>query len=430
LTAQRAAAKPRAVWAGPLDALVLVIAAPALLFPTLSRGLTAAALALLGLALLAGWRACRRAWPVTPFNAVLLVFMLTIPIGVWASAFPDLTLPKLTGLILGIAAFRLIALLSSYRRAYERGIALFGLAGLAIWGVGMLGVGWSAKIAPLAAIAARLPRLAADLPGVAESGINANQYAGALTPFLPLAAAVAWSGWRGRSAWRMILGATALLALAATLVLAQSRSAWLGGLAGLAAFGILAGLASPRRWVRRAAVLLPAAVLLAGLLGLLIAGPGCVQQALIASDISRVVGAIGLSGRGEIWQRAFYALEDFPFTGVGLGAFRRVIHLLYPLYSVGPDVDIGHAHNIFLQVGLDLGLIGLAAYVALLVIAFIVGWKVLRKGAAWAQPWAVGLLAGLIGLHVFGLTDAVALGSKPGIALWMGLGLIAALPRE
>ena len=37
--------------------------------------------------------------------------------------------------------------------------------------------------------------------------------------------------------------------------------------------------------------------------------------------------------------------------------------------------------------------------------------------------------SGLVGLHIYGLTDALALGSKPGIAFWMALGLLAALPQ-
>ena len=60
-----------------------------------------------------------------------------------------------------------------------------------------------------------------------------------------------------------------------------------------------------------------------------------------------MLGQLSLDSRVEIWSRALYALQDFPFTGVGLGTFRRVVNLLYPLFLVPPDVDIAHAHNIF-----------------------------------------------------------------------------------
>ena len=44
--------------------------------------------------------------PVTPFSGALLLFAATVGVGVLASAYPDLTLPKATGLILGMGLFR------------------------------------------------------------------------------------------------------------------------------------------------------------------------------------------------------------------------------------------------------------------------------------------------------------------------------------
>jgi O-antigen ligase len=45
----------------------------------------------------------------------------------------------------------------------------------------------------------------------------------------------------------------------------------------------------------------------------------------------------------------------------------RVVPVLYPLFTVPLDSDIAHAHNIFLQTALDLGIPGLVAYLALLI---------------------------------------------------------------
>ena len=129
----------------------------------------------------------------------------------------------------------------------------------------------------------------------------------------------------------------------------------------------------------------------------------------------------------EIWSRALYALQDFPFTGVGLGAFRRVVNVLYPLFLMPPDVDIAHSHNMFLQVGVDLGLIGLVGYVALLIVAAASAWQIASTGRGFAPYLALGALAALIGLHVYGLADALALGSKPSVIFWVVLGLVAAL---
>jgi putative inorganic carbon (HCO3(-)) transporter len=130
----------------------------------------------------------------------------------------------------------------------------------------------------------------------------------------------------------------------------------------------------------------------------------------------------------EIWNRALYAIQDVPFTGWGLGTFREVIWVLYPLFTISPGTDLAHAHNVFLQVALDTGLPGLVAYLALLSVAGIVGWRMARRDET-LRPLALGLLAGLAALHVYGLTDALAPGSKPGLTFWMALGLLAAMER-
>jgi hypothetical protein len=38
-------------------------------------------------------------------------------------------------------------------------------------------------------------------------------------------------------------------------------------------------------------------------------------------------------------------------------------------------------------------------------------------------------MAGLVALHVYGLTDALAPGSKPGLIFWLALGLLAVAER-
>jgi putative inorganic carbon (HCO3(-)) transporter len=211
-----------------------------------------------------------------------------------------------------------------------------------------------------------------------------------------------------------------------TLMLTQSRSGWLGGAAGLLALAILAGLASRQRRLQALAVALPFALILA--FGtFIVLRPDVLAGFLGVSG--GVSGEISFAGRPEIWSRAIYAIQDFSFTGTGLGAFRRVVNLLYPLFTVGPETDIAHAHNMFLQVAVDVGLPGLIAYLALLELAGVVAWGTARRNSGIVRNLGLGCFAGLIALQVYGLTDAMALGSKPGLVFWMALGLIAVLPR-
>jgi len=140
-----------------------------------------------------------------------------------------------------------------------------------------------------------------------------------------------------------------------------------------------------------------------------------------------VTGTLDLSGRLEVWSRALYAIQDFPFTGMGLNTFRRIVPVLYPLFLIGPDYDIAHAHNHLLQAAVDLGLPGLIAYVAIWLITAIMLVSVWRRSQEdiW-RTLAAGLGAGLLAHFIYGLTDAVALGAKPGIAWWALLGLATA----
>ena len=94
--------------------------------------------------------------------------------------------------------------------------------------------------------------------------------------------------------------------------------------------------------------------------------------------------------------------------------------------AIAPNYDYAHAHNIFLQVALDTGIPGLIAYLALLATSAAVLWRAARWQAV-LRPLAIGLIGGLVALHIYGLTDALAPGAKPGLVFWYMLGLIGAI---
>jgi len=211
------------------------------------------------------------------------------------------------------------------------------------------------------------------------------------------------------------------------LLLTQSRSGYLGF-----AIGFLFFLLAPlQKRAPRASLLLLGCGLLLLIITTTVFGPTAVLESVVApvgvESEDFTSGAASLSGRVEIWSRALYGLHDFPLTGMGMNNFRRLAPLLYPLFLFPLDYDIAHAHNHLLQAGLDLGLPGLIAYLAIWGLAAALLRQVWRRGVLLEQALALGSAAGLLAHFVYGITDVVALGSRPGFLFWFLLGLITGL---
>ncbi len=422
-----------------LEWLVVGAAAPLLVFPTLRPRWTAIALGVLAAMWLLRWLVRREPWPVTPFNGTLLLFVVMIPIALRASAFPDVTWPEIVRVVLGLSVFRAVASVARDRRSLGLVSLIFCLMALVLIAIGMVATQWSGygKVGTLQGLTSHIPHLIATLPeDQGPSGVNPNHLAGALVLYLPLSAVVAV---RGSTFCQrppvlsilLLLGGVTFFALVTgTLVLTQSRSAWIGSTAGLIGLVVLAGVTAFRRWVRVLSGSLPVLAIIGLIVVALQVGPERILVLLdpgnSAGGLQTSVGIITLSDRMRIWIRAIYVIHNFPFTGCGLGAFQQVVHF-YPIFSVGLDTEPPHAHNIFLQTALDLGIPGLVAYLALLIVALAVCWRAARRRDPLVRPLALGLAGGLIALHTYGMTDALALGSKPAVVFWFALGLIAAL---
>jgi putative inorganic carbon (HCO3(-)) transporter len=217
----------------------------------------------------------------------------------------------------------------------------------------------------------------------------------------------------------------ALLVTGGTLLLTQSRGAMLGlGIALVALF-----FAWRRRWV----VSLVALVGMVFLAGLLLARfPELLGSVDPAESMGTRTTLSSFDFRLTVWRAALQVLQAFPLSGVGIGTFDTIVRLLFPhLYPASPynpSANITHAHNELLQVAIDLGIPGFVAYVALLAAFVRTAWR----AYAWAPDERIkrlilGLGAGMLAHQIFGLTDAFLLGTKPGIVMWMIMGLVTGL---
>ncbi len=373
----------------------------------------------------------------TAMDGAILVLVLMLPISVWASRDVQNSMSKLYGIVLGIAVFYAIANhVQRPFRAWWLGLAI-ALSGLAVSVLALLGTEWPTSWLAWPQAYDHVPRLIARMTGGPTGGFNANEVGAALSLFVPFTASLLFLGFfeqrhtvvGGGTEWDRasvpwgsgrrllpVLVALGLLFMVGILLLTQSRSAWLGTATALLLLSSFRG-----RWVWLGLVL----VLLAAAVALYQLGPEEILNSILA------VGAeSNVRLRFEIWQRALYMIQDFPYTGVGLNAFSPTANTLYPFFSIPPQrvLQLTHAHNAFLQVAVDVGIPGLIAYLALL-IGFVTAWATAYRGLEQRplRAISVGLLCGMVAYHVYGLTDCITLGAKPGVVIWAMLGLMAAL---
>lgn len=407
-----------------IEGVALLLATPFLLFPTRYPALVLVVLTLLVLAWLTGWRLTGKPFPATPYNGATLLFSLALFTAILVTADPHITLPKATGLILGIAAWRYTVMAVQDQRRWQMALVVFLLFSAAFTAMGALSAHWRFKVPLLEQLLVNPPTRLLNLADGPQIGVSLNQVAGTMMLYWPLPFA-ALLGWRGRLRdWRFVLLALCSLFLAAFLFLTQSRAGWIGGAAGLLALLVGWGILLPPSRRRRIVWGIVGGVIGGGLLLLLLVGPTQVINLAQEPVVETAVGDLSTTlFRQEVWRWSIAGIQDFPFTGVGLGAFRQVAFRLYPI-GVPPSFDFAHAHNIFLQTALDLGLPGLIAYLALVGTAVVQSWQKAKRGGR-GRPFYLALLAGLIALHVYGLGDALALGSKTNLLFWIHLGLVS-----
>ena len=377
-----------------------------------------------------------RSQPLAPNPQSLvatLAFALTLLLGIWAAYDRPAAYQRAALLGMGLALLPLAAWAGRRWRAR----ALFGLAiaaallAAAVAAYYLLAATWagdgSAKFALLrqAGLWWQAHRPAIPLP----DDINANTAGNALAILLPLsvgATACSWRIWRRQreerssvipgsasasasaSALALALALASALAFAA-LLLTASRGAWIGLAAGAAA-ALAAGLLGRRLASRSLAFGATLAVfaLLAGGMIAVFASPA------IAARLGSVGGGAGGSaiGRGILWRDMLAQIGDYPFTGSGLAATMMVDATYFRLLHVG---FIPHAHNLFLQIAVEQGLIGLAAFIGILAAALYGLFRAAGAGRAQGGPirlFALAGIASLVALCVHSLVDTGVYAAK------------------
>ena len=214
-----------------------------------------------------------------------------------------------------------------------------------------------------------------------------------------------WGTWTDRG-WLLFLGVAAGTTTAA-LVLSWSRGAWLGFVAGIATLLFF----WPRRRVWGAAVLVGGLALF-----VLALAAGWIP----ASITARLTGFTAEFSLGDVrgvditqadyavlerlahWQSALEMARDHLWLGVGFGNYEAA----YADYAfLNWPAALGHAHNYYLNLLAETGVVGIIAYFVFWLVVVGQGVWLLRRLPSAERGMALGLLAVCAALAVHHLVD-------------------------
>lgn len=188
------------------------------------------------------------------------------------------------------------------------------------------------------------------MPSWALAGVNPNF----ILTVLPLIIYLAWKAWRAGQRWRVAaLGALVVLDMLA-LLLSYNRQAFVVLLLGVACGGSLA-LAIRFTW-RRLAVLAMLIALIVAVAGVQMAR----REPYLPQELARA--SVAADPRWALWRFSAARIAEHPFSGGGFG--RDVFARLYPELKERNGM-LWHAHNMVLNKGIQMGLPGVIAWLAL-----------------------------------------------------------------
>jgi O-antigen ligase len=123
--------------------------------------------------------------------------------------------------------------------------------------------------------------------------------------------------------------------------------------------------------------------------------------------LARFVGTVNAddptTGRVEFWRATLHMIHDHPATGVGLGAFG----VAYSRYDQGNGrvYRLEQAHNDYLQIVSDAGIVGASLAFAFVALLFRAGFRRMESGDAQRRGVALGALTGCFAVLVHSFFD-------------------------
>jgi O-antigen ligase len=337
--------------------------------------------------LVARWRA-GRFWPFgTPYDIAIVLLLLS-------------------GLISVLVAKDHRAALGLYRAYFVEPAALFYVATdllrrQADFRHLLLGLGIGTSVfAVLNVVAFAAAALQNTIQfGAPPSAIYTSSNAVAMFLEPPMAFAVALVLFSNERRDRRLALAWALV-LAVALVLTFSR----GGYIALAVFAVLL-VVKVRPGLRRPLLVLGVVTAVAVLLIVVVAS----TTPLMRSRFSYVALNYTLQTRSAIFTATFHMIAAHPILGVGLGGYVYTLHHFIEIYP----------HDLYLTFWVELGLLGLLAFLYIFVKVLVSAWRALPTATGFDRALLWGVVGTVVMWAVHGLVDSPYWKNDMAVEFWL-----------
>ena len=330
----------------------------------------------------------------TPFDWFLLLFLVTVVVGLWA-AYDKTGAWRKFGILLGavLIYYLLTGLPQKHFWLIPGGAVLVGALIAIYFLLTHDWQNWAADISFLNRIGTGWQSIRPWLP---LPIIHPNVVGGILAVLAPLMLLFAWQSWGDWVIFALTMAAGLMIALA--FLLTSSRAAWLS-LAAAASIWFLWWLCQQigRRVSWSGNILFVIVIVVCG--GLMLLLPGG-----IFGWLAYLPGPDSATSRLELTRQTADLITDFPLTGCGLVSFPG----LYSQYiRVIPHLYYDYSHNLYLDLFLEQGVLGLMALLFILVGALILLLKGMGEG--WSTHGlallSTAVFIGLVTLLIHGLMD-------------------------
>ena len=354
-------------------------------------------------------------WSKTPLNLPVLAVLAAGAVSVIASMDRLISLADLYRIFFYVLFFFLFA--NFVRTKKEMTLALIILS-VAFSAVNFYGLLQRFQIDMLAPAGGRT--------GVDSTLGNPDFYAGYLVALIPVILVFISVA---RREWRSVLGILVVMGVA-FLFMTQSRAGFLGFVFSLLLFMFFILISGELKKTVKTWIISISAAAVVIMIAL---------SFVTGTTMSRIRESANLKITNIRFRLLCYKstaniLKDHPLTGTGTGTFYNV----YPGYRVPEMKEVftfvetpRYAHNDFLQIGSETGLVGLAAFAWMLFVFFAEGIRILKASKDTFWKWlATGAMCSLGGILVQMVFDFPFYRPETTLAFWLMPAIIAVMPQR